>query len=267
MKNLLKGGVKSVFSMLGIELSRKRKIDQPKPPKFGNPLNAYEALIREISKNKETLEFVIIGANDGANNDPGYPIIKNYISKKSNVMLFEPNTWLIPKIEESYSFHPSKHICNEAIGGGDKLHLYVVKEEFWPALQPNYAAGWPIYRAPLGITSGDPDRVKEWVRRVGKGAVDPDVAVMEIEVAFTELLPARQKRGLEPEIDVLQIDAEGFDDEVIAHSNIEATRPKLIRFESAFLTPERVGHVRDLLGDRYAIYDVGEDALCLRIGA
>ena len=65
-------------------------------------------------------------------------------------------------------------------------------------------------------------------------------------------------------IDVLQIDAEGYDDVVIYNSNLSYTRPKLIYFESHSMPKEKGKSLKKYLSkQRYRTYRVWGDSLAV----
>jgi hypothetical protein len=128
---------------------------------------------------------------------------------------------------------------NCAIGTDSDVLLYSVKEEFWPRAQPPYAAGWPEYRAPTGVSSTSREHVLRWVRNYIADIDDPNLAIVEKTVACKSLADALRSSAMSPQIDVLQVDAEGQDDRVIYASAIEETRPAIIYYERASLKDSR----------------------------
>lgn len=260
---MVKNAMKAAFGRLGIEIRRKPGAEVPS--KFGSPLNTYEALVLSIAATTPCLEVAVVGANDGKHNDPLYPILSSHLWQRSRVMLFEPIQLLNPFLEKNFETHPAAHIVNVAIGAPGTGELFVVSKEHWPHLQPGYAKGWPPYRAPLGVTSSDRERVCDWVKTHSKGMIDVENAVVAQKIRFTDLVSARTALGLPTELDVLQIDAEGFDDNVLAYSNLDETRPRLIRFESAHLSAESIDRIQTILCSDYHVYDAGRDAVCVRV--
>ncbi|MDG1102910.1 MAG: hypothetical protein P8N75_05985 [Ascidiaceihabitans sp.] len=66
-------------------------------------------------------------------------------------------------------------------------------------------------------------------------------------------------------IDVLQIDAEGFDDQVIYSSNIENLRPLIINFELTNLDAQKATAVKSFLSKcGYMVSPHGMDGLAIR---
>jgi len=124
----------------------------------------YHELIDALES--ENLNIVVVGANDGKNNDPLYDYLAT-TKRKNTVVLIEPQQQLIPYLQENYRFHPSAHIVNAAIGQEGEMTLYGVKQEYWGRLVVPYAKerGWPDYRAPTGVASGNKAHVANWLKK------------------------------------------------------------------------------------------------------
>lgn len=210
------------------------------------------------------LKVVIVGANDGKNNDPLYEYLAT-TQRKNTVVLIEPQQQLIPYLQENYRFHPNAYIVNAAIGQEGEMTLYGVKKEYWGRLDVPYAKerGWPDYRAPTGIASGNKDHVADWLKK-HLPEVDADDAIEAFTVNSQSLDSALQSVGVSGPIDVLQIDTEGFDDEVIYSSNLAANRPKILFLEVTHLNEKRKNELVSFLNDMgYRIFDISEDVIVL----
>lgn len=224
--------------------------------------NKYQVALRLLVAIKNQLNIVVVGANDGKTNDPIYNFAMRRASK-TNILLIEPNKPLLPYLQNNYSSHPSHQIANCAVGKEGTLTLYAVKREFWDIFQPTYATkrGWPSYRAATGITSPIKSHVEKALVRQN---IDPDSAIDILNIPAKELKTLLEDLKWPTPIDVLQIDAEGYDDIVIYNSNLSHTRPKLIYFESNHLSEEQ-GKVlkNDLSKRRYKTYKVSNNTLAV----
>jgi FkbM family methyltransferase len=220
----------------------------------------YQIALRLLIHLRHKLNIVVVGANDGKNNDPIYDFAMAQ-SGATSILLIEPNKPLLPYLQSNYASHPSHKIANCAIGKEGTLTLYAIKQEVWDLFQPTYAKDWPSYRAATGITSAIKSHIE---RALTNQNLDP---IRSIEILN---IPAKQLKTLLDElrwptpIDVLQIDAEGYDDEVIYNSNLSHTRPTLIYFESHNI-PLDSGKIlkRHLSKHRYRLFHMGGDTLAI----
>ena len=218
----------------------------------------------------ERLRIVVVGANDGKHNDPIYATVREFIGQRTQMILIEPQKRLHGYISEHYAFHDDVHILECAIGEGeaDTLELHAVRPEYWARAQPEYAKNrnWPEYRAPTGITSTDRSKVLAWVTKHVKGLGDAEVAVESFEVPSRSLSAALSEAGLDASLDVLQIDAEGFDDVIIYNSDLVRTRPQIVYFESKTLSSDRFDQLNAYLEKiGYITFGVGGDTLAYRL--
>lgn len=238
--------------------SPKRKAKRKKP------VSPYWAAVLSAMPAQRPLRIVVVGANDGRFNDPIFRLVKNELTHSSEVVLFEPQKLLIPYLAENYAFHPAHTIVNAAVGPECELSLHVVKPEAWPLLRPAYARNWPEYRAPTGVSSGERDAVLKWIRKTAPEIEDPEVVVSEVRVPCAPLPDALRRIGLSPEVDVLQVDAEGLDDEVIYASEIGLSRPSVIYFEDANMPKARKDALHGFLKRDYRLLAVDRDILAIR---
>lgn len=224
----------------------------------------YRAVLRAIHAVKGRLSVVVIGANDGRIDDPAYPLVAGPMRQTSRVILFEPQTRLIPFLKQNYADHPDCHVVNAAVGTEGHLDLHAIRPEAWARMQPDYARTWPEYRAPTGVTSSDRDHVLRFARRF----LDPQEAEDALETYRVPTLPLAQAltaNGIPSEVDVVQVDTEGFDDQVIYNSDVETLRPAAIFFENDNLSMERQGRLAAFLdGLGYFSIPMRLNTLCIR---
>jgi FkbM family methyltransferase len=222
--------------------------------------NLYSAALKALIEIKHKLNIVVVGANDGRVNDPIYEFAMG-MSSETSMLLIEPNKFLLPHLEKSYSSHPSHQIANCAIGQEGVLTLYAVKASWFDRFQPAYAKGWPQYRAATGITSANKEHVEKALIREG---INPDDAIESLNVPCQQLSPLLAELSWPTAIDVLQIDAEGYDDSVIHASNIQNTRPRLIYFENHNISEDRMDALVGYLSiQHYRTYKMGGDSLAV----
>ena len=184
------------------------------------------------------MNFVQIGANDGRINDPIFPfVMRNRTATR--ILLIEPQPEIVPFLRENYTDHPDATIYGGAIGTGEALLLFRVKPELWNSYNPPYMKDAPAYRVPSGFASSS----IQHVRRHAEGNFRIDARLEDcietISVPCATLHALISRLSWAYDVDVLQIDAEGADDEVIYASDTDRLRPRLINYERSHLTEER----------------------------
>lgn len=223
----------------------------------------YDGCLLGLVSSKEVIHIAQVGANDGVVNDPIYGFAHRY-RHKTKLVLIEPQKILMPILSENYRFHNSKYIHNGAVGPGGNTVLYAVKPSEWGNFAPDYASEWPQHRAPTGITSSNREHVELWVKQHYRGKTSVDDVIEETVVQSTPLQFILEKSELFLHPDVLQVDTEGFDDQVIFNSNIEKSRPSIICFEVKHLPDDRLRHLSSYLDSLgYEVIFAKSDAVAI----
>jgi hypothetical protein len=207
----------------------------------------YVFAIFALSALQERLRIVVVGANDGRINDPIYSTVRSLLANRSEMVLLEPQSDLNDVLRENYDFHPNFCVINAAVGTAGSLTLHRIRKEYWQRATPPYAVGWPEWRAPTGVTSGNRKHVVDWARRYVTGIADPEAVVEAFEVPCLPLARHLAAADLDTSIDVLQIDAEGEDDTIVHNADLEVTRPKIIHLEIKHLSTERLVKLNQFL--------------------
>ena len=211
----------------------------------------------------QKLNIVQIGANDGSTNDPIFGFVSRF-PQRTRVLLIEPQAVVIPYLKANYAFHPDHRVYQGLIGPAGSTTLFSVSEDVWNRLEVPYAKGWPVYRAPTGITSTQRDHVDGWVKKYLTDYDDHSNAIVETEAEGMPLTDLVDRMGFIDEVDVLQVDAEGTDDQVIYHCDLERSRPRVINYESANLAQSRRNALERFLEERgYVLADYRTDTLAI----
>lgn len=214
----------------------------------------------------ETLRCVEIGANDGRTNDPLYDVTRRF-PDRTRLLLIEPQAQLIPYLRDNLAFHPDARIENVAVGAPGTLTLYGVKQEVWPRLDVPYARSWPTYRAPTGVVSGDRAHVMRWLEGVLPKPLRPEDAILRFEVPCVSLDALVEGWSADGRIDVLQIDTEGFDDQILLDCDLARLGPKVIFFEISHISRARQEAVmRFLEAHGYLLTQEGADMVAIGAG-
>jgi FkbM family methyltransferase len=196
----------------------------PKKGSLGEFLSAYS-----LSK-KGDFTVIQIGANDGISNDPIHKFIKRDNWKG---VLLEPQKFVYTEFTQKiYSKNVGINVLNAAIGTED-------------GMLPMYKIGFSTTRWATGLSSFSKEQVLK--------AYDNGIVAYNCK-KYGETIPADQSkwtcheevRVISPEslirefdiknIDLLQIDAEGFDLEVIRIFDLKKHQPKVVIFENAGLS-------------------------------
>lgn len=263
VENFMKNVIKKIIHSLGLEV--RRIGETPRNTSSDFMVSAYHAAVLALLSSREKLHIVVVGANDGKYNDPIFDLIKTRLAERTSLTLFEPQSKLIPFLEQNYAFHPDLIAQNIAIGPSDALVLHAISEKYWEKMQPAYATGWPVYRAPTGVTSSDRAAVAAWAAGFLEDSAEFDQVIERIEVSSSHLIPALLSVRRPARVDILQIDAEGFDDQVIYSCDIKNTQPSVIYFESKSLKESRKADLTKFFVETgYVAFEGREDTLCIR---
>lgn len=226
---------KQLLGALGLEVRRKSK--------FAPPLNFFETILEGLMAGRDMLNVVQVGANDGAHNDPIHDFLMQH-RQHTNALLIEPQPEIIPYLEAAYAQHPRATLYNGAIGADDELILHRIRPPLWGEFRASYMKGAPAYRAPSGLTSADRAHVLQAARKYLPRGIDAEEAVESFAVPCRTLPGLLEETGFPDRIHLLQVDAEGADDEVIRACDVPRLRPAVINYESRHLPAAR----REALG-------------------
>lgn len=224
----------------------------------------YRRVLQAIARQRDTLRVVLIGANDGQTNDPFFEAYGKGNQGGLDITLVEPLSDFNEILEEAYSGAHSVRVLNSLVGTPGSTSLFVIRKEYWKTFQPPYATGWPIYRAPTGISSVSYGQVAAWVAEYFPQIEDPGTYIDRVEVEAKTLKELFEREGIDHPIDVLQVDAEGADGQVLENCSLEEIRPSIIFFESKSLESDERRSLEALLGNLgYFQVELGGDTLCI----
>ena len=176
---------------------------------------------------RKNYKVIQIGANNGGGGDPINAFIKDY-SNKITYLGFEPQEIPFNELKKNYQIYKNFYFIKQCVGIEGKSLFYCLNKKYESICKKN---GW-------SFSNGVNSLVKENLsKRLIQSNLNPDDYIENYEV---EVLPLKKsietnsKDILEQfrDIDLLQIDAEGYDDQVIYNSSIDFFKPKYINFES-----------------------------------
>lgn len=176
---------------------------------------------------KKNYKIIQIGANNGSSGDPINTFIEDY-NNKITYLGFEPQEKPFNELKKNYQSYKNFYFLKQCVGKEGKNNFYYLNKEFENLCKKN---GW-------FFSDGVSSLIKANLsKRLVKLNLNPEDYIDKYEV---EVLPL--KKSIETnfkdivehfrDIDLLQIDAEGYDDQVIYQSSIDFFKPKYINFES-----------------------------------
>jgi FkbM family methyltransferase len=216
--------------------------------------------ISQYSISKAGDFFVIqIGANDGITNDPIHKFIKRDGWKG---VLLEPQPDVF-KNELSKIYHKNKgiHPICAAIGnedGSQKLYKIGFCDMRWAT----GLASFSLDKIQLAFKNGVVEKNCQKLGIAIPNSPDEQISYEDVEVISPETLIKKYNIS---KIDLLQIDAEGYDLEVIRIFDIEKTNPQAIIFENENLNSADLKSCYEFLkGNDYSLAKFGRDTLALK---
>ena len=167
----------------------------------------FDLVIDAYYKKEKNLFFIQLGACDGIFCDP----VRKYILKyRLSGILVEPVKYLFDRLVKNYEGHDNLIFENVAISKRDE-----VKKFYYISQEVSDMQGMNIGLGPL-LGSFIPHSLKDGWTQVNVNCI-----------ALKTLLAKHNVR----KIDLLQIDAEGYDYEIIKQVDFNAVKPKIIHYE------------------------------------
>jgi len=201
-RRVFKQRVSSALTGMGLVIERTAKS------------TSFDALMQRrlntCKRNKQAFRFVQIGANDGVSHDP----INAFVSRNRLAgVVIEPLPDVFAKLCHTYRKQPQIKPLNLAIHAElSTVTLY----------RPNSSTASHM----SGIASLSADRHQLTSNRTG--LTDQDMEAVEVPAkSLMQLLADEQMDHL----DLLQIDAEGYDFEILKSLDLDQLKPSIIRFE------------------------------------
>lgn len=195
--------------------------------------------------------LVQIGSNDGKTGDPLYPLFQQYTRWRG--LLVEPIPYIFERLRANYPDATRFDLANVAIGEEGTQPFYVVDPEAKESL-PDL----PYWYDQLG--SFDRNHIVKEL----DGVLEPFIRQIDVEsIPLTTLL---DRYGVQ-EIDVLHIDAEGYDWRVLRQLDLARFRPTFILCEHHHLSLEERTKALAFLEPDYEVFRLGIDWLAIRRAA
>ncbi|MCP4750551.1 MAG: FkbM family methyltransferase [Proteobacteria bacterium] len=164
--------------------------------------------------------FIQIGANDGIGNDAIHPLVKKY---KIRGVVLEPLPDIFAILQKNYADEKQITCVNKAI------HNELKETQLYRIDSLTDLSGLPVWAT--RIASFDKRVIESHRKHI------PDIDKRLIHetvqcVSLDELLVDQNVQH----VDLLQIDAEGYDYEIIKMINFQKVKPSIIRYEYKHLS-------------------------------
>ncbi|KYH43071.1 FkbM family methyltransferase [Branchiibius sp. NY16-3462-2] len=188
-------------------------------------------LARPIEERKGSFTVLQIGANDGVENDPIHQAV---VERQWSLYAVEPVPEVYEALVRTYAGNPRVHPINGAVGAHNgTATMYRVRQD--------------------GAVDGLPfDQFSSFSREVVKRRWHyiPDVRdrIEEVTVPTLTLAELIERYAI-PEIDLLQIDVEGFDFEIVRMAFALGLTPAILSFEWVNLSQADMWECRNALID------------------
>jgi FkbM family methyltransferase len=200
--------------------------------------------------------FIEIGANDGVQEDHLRPFVTSF---PWTGVLVEPVPWIFERLRDNYREHQGVTFENAAIANADgSVPFYYVAS----------AEERPTWSDAMGSLSRDvvEETIEAARRFVARGPgvylPDPTSSIVQTEVPSLTFESLCRRHGIR-ELDLLAIDAQGYDYEIIKGIDFERHRPRLLIYESILLSAdEREQSTAYLEGLGYETMYEGIDTWC-----
>ena len=232
--------LKKIVGILGFKLIDKNLVKNNNLIS-NNHLYSVDDILEKFFKNKKIKQLIQIGANDGVRFDTINKFIKKY---SPPCILLEPIKEYFDQLKENYKFQKNIIFENMAISVDNEInHLYKVKNSEINNYDEHIK----------GITSFDIDHLK-------KHGVESNHIVEEKikNISISDLIEKYENK-----VDLLLIDAEGYDANIIIDLFEKSNVRPVIIFEYIHIKHEIFRKLVNLFNDReYFFFSINENVIC-----
>ncbi len=209
-------------------------------------LLSFEKILEKNYTEGAAFSFVQVGANDGVSHDFLYGFLKK---RKARGLVIEPLPDLFEELQKNYSYNPEVIAINKAVHpGASSIDLYRVdpgKAQLYANWVKGIASVDPAHHLKSGIPSGD---------------------IIRQQVNAAKLMDIISENNFMLPVDLLQIDAEGFDLEILKLADLDSMQPSMVRFEIINLSRDDGKTAVNLLKNKgYHCFQNGYDIIALQL--
>ena len=209
-----------------------------------------EKFLYQYINSLDEFSFIQIGSNDGKTGDPIYPIIRR-IPNKCKGIVVEPVKFLFNQLKETYkgfkNVIPYEFAVVSSISDSMIFYRLEEKDDDGNLIRFNQCGSFKLDHLLL---------LKDKVPDIEKYIVKEEVK----QITLNSLINIS---GLE-KIDLLHVDAEGYDWEILRDLNFDFIKPRVIIFEHSNLDPiNYMEAVKFFKFEGYFIYECFNDTICI----
>lgn len=216
-------------------------------------------IIDQYSRSRREVVFVQVGANDGFFHDPLHKFIKR---DNWRGVLLEPQSYVYNRfLKRLHRNNPRVQAVNAALDVADgEKSIYKIAFS-----NSRWATGLTSFRKEVIEEAIDSGHVERCAKRYGENLpATRDQYIAEEKISCISVQTLLNAHKLQP-LDWLQIDAEGYDYEIIKMFDIARTKPGAIAFEHSHLSPEdRRSCEAHLRTNGYRIACIGENTVAMK---
>jgi len=162
--------------------------------------------------------FLQVGAFDGFAHDPIHPLVEAFGLRG---LVVEPQGSVVDTLKASYADHPQVRVVNAAVADANEMRDFYT-------------------------TARGPSRQASFFRpHLLKHGIPAD-QIETLQVRCATIASLLQEHGLD-RCDLLQIDAEGYDYQIVRTVDFSAAQPLIVRFEHAHMTDDECDQCIQLL--------------------
>jgi FkbM family methyltransferase len=245
VRGALMGALRASARPARVAIERKPALLLERPELVLEPLLEHVAAERMLDVGEE-LFFVQIGAFDGQTDDPIHDLVERH---RWRGVLVEPQARYFERLQQTYAGNDRVMLRNVALGSESGVQIfYRVREE----------PGQPEWVPQLGSFDRDTILAHEFAfPRLRDLIIEDEVETLSLEDLLAQSGAER--------VDVFQIDAEGFDAEVVKMIDLARWRPGIVHFEHDHLSPgDHESAMRHLADAGYKLWVKRFDTLAYR---
>jgi FkbM family methyltransferase len=215
-------------------------------------------------KDKSSFNFIQVGANDGITGDPLFFFTKKN-KKKIRAIFFEPQIRPFKKLVTNYSDCKNFYFINKAVGPEGKFPFYSLNKRFQKDFS-RLAKSYYIEGLSSFYINNLNDRFKKYKNFDPKRHISTEILQTSNILKEIKINLKNKSHSFLKQIDLLQIDTEGYDDSIIYSCNLDILKPVLIHFEHKNLLSEKIIKLKKYLQKKnYDIYFYSKtDGLAMR---